>query len=99
MQCMSQRSPKLITVPDRSTGLNLGHRAVPTKILAGAHGLPGHSAEYPNQGGAMPSRLHQQAQIIGWDTTWLHVCFDHDRALVVLRAHLVRVLDSSRRSG
>jgi hypothetical protein len=51
--------------------------------------------------GAMPSRLHQQGQVIGWDTTWLHVCMDHDRALVILRAHLVRVLapGESRKSG
>jgi hypothetical protein len=51
--------------------------------------------------GAMRSRLHQQGLVIGWDTTWLHVCFDHDRMLVVLRTHLVRVLDAdgSRRPG
>ena len=30
----------------------------------------------------------------GNDTTWLPVCRDHDRALVLLRAHLVRALDS-----
>lgn len=27
--------------------------------------------------GAMPSRLHQHGQVIGRDTTWLHVCFDN----------------------
>jgi hypothetical protein len=43
--------------------------------------------------GGMPSRLHQQGKVIGWDGTWLHVCFDHDHALILLRAHLVRVLD------
>jgi hypothetical protein len=51
------------------------------------------------QGGAMPSRLHQQGQLIGWDTTRLPVCFDHDRALLVRRAHLIRVLDPSQGSG
>jgi len=51
--------------------------------------------------GAMRWRLHQQGLVIGWDTTWLHVCFERDRMLVVLRAHLVRVLDASqlRRPG
>lgn len=44
--------------------------------------------------GAMRSRLHQQGLVIG-DTTWLQVCFDRDQMLVVLRAHLVRVLDAS----
>ncbi|MBV9144174.1 MAG: hypothetical protein JO115_25180 [Pseudonocardiales bacterium] len=50
------------------------------------------------QNGALPARLHQQGQVIGWDTTWLHVCMDHDRALVILRAYLVRVLDWPRGS-
>jgi hypothetical protein len=42
--------------------------------------------------GAMPSRLHQHGQVIGRDTTWLHVCFD-DHRLVILRPHRVHVLD------
>ncbi|MBV9139312.1 MAG: hypothetical protein JO115_00030 [Pseudonocardiales bacterium] len=46
------------------------------------------------QNGALPARLHQRGQVVGWDTTWLHVCMDHDRALVVLRAELVRALDA-----
>lgn len=46
----------------------------------------------------LPARLHQQGHVIGWDTTWLHVCMDHDRALVILRADLVRVLDWPRGS-
>jgi hypothetical protein len=50
------------------------------------------------QNGALPARLHQQDHVIGWDTTWLYVCMDHDRALVILRAHLVRVLDWPRGS-
>jgi hypothetical protein len=45
--------------------------------------------------GAMPSRLHQQGQVIGRDTNWLHVCFDDDHRLVILRPHLVRVLDQA----
>lgn len=46
----------------------------------------------------MRSRLHQQGLVVVWDTTWLRVCFDRDRMLVVLRPHLVRVLaaDGSR---
>jgi hypothetical protein len=42
----------------------------------------------------MSFRLHQQGQVVGWDTTWLHVCFDHHQVPVLLRSHLVRVLDS-----
>ncbi|MBV9139324.1 MAG: hypothetical protein JO115_00090 [Pseudonocardiales bacterium] len=50
------------------------------------------------QNGAMPFRLRQQGHVIGWDTTWLHVCMDRHQELVVLRAHLVRVLDWPRGS-
>ncbi|MBV9140506.1 MAG: hypothetical protein JO115_06270 [Pseudonocardiales bacterium] len=46
-------------------------------------------------GGAMSFRLHQQGQLVGWDTMWLHVCFDHHQVPILLRPHLVRVLDSS----
>jgi hypothetical protein len=42
------------------------------------------------QAGATPARLHQRGHVVGWDTTWLHVCFEPDHAFVVLRAHLVR---------
>ncbi|MBV9141230.1 MAG: hypothetical protein JO115_09980 [Pseudonocardiales bacterium] len=44
-------------------------------------------------GGAVAARLPQQGQVVGWDTTWLPVCVDQDRALVVLRPHLVCALD------
>ncbi|MBV9143054.1 MAG: hypothetical protein JO115_19435 [Pseudonocardiales bacterium] len=45
------------------------------------------------ESGAMSFRLHQQGQVVGWDTTWLHVCFAHHQVPVLLQAHLVRVLD------
>jgi hypothetical protein len=48
------------------------------------------------EGGAMSVRLHQQGQVVGWDTTWVHVCFAHHQVPVLLRAHLVRVLDPGR---
>ncbi len=47
------------------------------------------------QHGAMSSRLHQHGQVIGRDTNWLHVRFDKDHRLIILRAHLVRVLDQA----
>ena len=47
----------------------------------------------------MPARLHRQGQVIGWDTTWLPVCFDEDQRLVILRAHLVRLLDQAPGGG
>ncbi|MBV9139742.1 MAG: hypothetical protein JO115_02270 [Pseudonocardiales bacterium] len=43
--------------------------------------------------GAMAFRLHQQGQVVGWDASWLHACFDDRRALVLLHAHLVGALD------
>jgi hypothetical protein len=46
------------------------------------------------QHGAMSSRGHQHGQVIGRDTHWLHVRFE-DHRLVLLRAHLVRVLDQA----
>jgi hypothetical protein len=46
------------------------------------------------EGGAMSFRLHQQGQVVGWDTTWVHVCFAHHQVPVLLRADLVRVLRS-----
>jgi hypothetical protein len=45
------------------------------------------------QAGATPARLRQRGYVVGWDTTWLHVCFEPDHAFVVLRAHLVRALN------
>jgi hypothetical protein len=50
------------------------------------------------QGGALPCWLHQHGRVVGWDTTWLYLCMDQHRTLVVLRPHLVRVLDPPRRS-
>jgi len=44
------------------------------------------------QQGAMPSRLRQHGQVLGWDTHRLHVCFKDERWLVLLQPHLVRVL-------
>lgn len=51
------------------------------------------------EGGAMSFRLHQQGQVVGWDTTWLQVCFVHHQVPVILRAHLVRVLHSDESRG
>jgi hypothetical protein len=45
------------------------------------------------EGGAMSFRLHQQGQVVGWDASWVHVCFAHHQVPVLLRAHLLRVLD------
>ena len=44
--------------------------------------------------GALACRLHQQGQVIGRGTTLLYVLFDHDRQLIALRPHQVRVLDT-----
>jgi hypothetical protein len=46
--------------------------------------------------GALPSRLHQQGQVISRGHTRLHVRFDHDNRLISLRPNLVRVLDAPR---
>lgn len=48
------------------------------------------------EGGAMSFRLHQQGQVVGWDTTWVHVCFPHHQVPILLRADLLRVLDPGR---
>jgi hypothetical protein len=45
--------------------------------------------------GALPSRLHQQGQVVGRGTTRLTVRFDHENHLVRIRPHLVRVLTTS----
>jgi hypothetical protein len=42
--------------------------------------------------GALPSRLHQQGQILGHGLTRLIVRCDHKHDPVTLRPHLVRVL-------
>jgi hypothetical protein len=44
--------------------------------------------------GALPSRLHQQGQVVGRGTYLLYVIFDHGNQLVALRPHLVRVLET-----
>jgi hypothetical protein len=46
--------------------------------------------------GALPCWLHHLGRVVGWDTTWLHLCRDQHRTLVVLLRHLVRVLDPRR---
>jgi hypothetical protein len=45
--------------------------------------------------GALPSRLHQQGQVIRRGHNRLYVCFDADNQLISLRPHLVRVLDDA----
>lgn len=42
--------------------------------------------------GAMRCWLYHCGLVIGWDTTWLHLCMDHHGAFVVIRSHLVRAL-------
>jgi hypothetical protein len=42
--------------------------------------------------GALPSRLHQQGQVLGRGLTRLIVRFAQDNDLVRIRPHLVRVL-------
>ena len=44
--------------------------------------------------GALPSRLHQQGQVIGRGTSRLQVRFD-DNQVISLRPHLVRVLEET----
>ena len=44
--------------------------------------------------GALPSRLHQQGQVIDRGTDRLQVRFD-DNQVISLRPHLVRVLDKT----
>ncbi|MGH3839179.1 MAG: hypothetical protein ACRDSF_26305 [Pseudonocardiaceae bacterium] len=44
------------------------------------------------QHGALPSRLHQQGQVLGRGVTRLIVRFDHEDTPVGIRPHLVRVL-------
>jgi len=42
--------------------------------------------------GALPSRLHQQGQVLGRGTTRLTVQFDGEDTVVSIRPHLLRVL-------
>ncbi|MGH3720271.1 MAG: hypothetical protein ACRDRI_15785 [Pseudonocardiaceae bacterium] len=42
---------------------------------------------------ALPSRLHQQSQVIGQSRYLLYVRFEPDYRLVCLRPHLVRVIE------
>ena len=42
--------------------------------------------------GALPSRLHQQGEVIGRGRHVVYVRFDLEYQLVILRPHLVRVL-------
>jgi len=42
--------------------------------------------------GALPSRLHQQGQVVSRGTYLVHVIFDHSNQLTALRPHLLRVL-------
>ncbi|MGH3777746.1 MAG: hypothetical protein ACRDRR_18790 [Pseudonocardiaceae bacterium] len=44
--------------------------------------------------GALPSRLHQQGQVIGRGTNLVYVLFDHGNQMIALRPHLVRVLEA-----
>ena len=47
------------------------------------------------QHGALPSRLHQQGQVVRRGHARLYVRFERDDQLVSLRPHLVRVLTTS----
>ncbi|MGH3772860.1 MAG: hypothetical protein ACRDRW_15965 [Pseudonocardiaceae bacterium] len=49
--------------------------------------------------GALPSRLHQRGQVIGWGNRLLFVISEHDNQAITLRPHHVRVLTNSDRSG
>jgi hypothetical protein len=44
--------------------------------------------------GALPSRLHQQGQVIGRGTNLVYVLFDRGNQMIALRPHLLRVLDT-----
>jgi hypothetical protein len=43
--------------------------------------------------GALPSRLHQQGEVIGRSAHLVYVRFERGHQLIALRPHLVRVLD------
>ena len=45
--------------------------------------------------GALPSRLHQQGQVIGRGTHLIYVRFDHGGQRIALRPHHVRVIETS----
>ncbi|MBV8541815.1 MAG: hypothetical protein JO063_09830 [Pseudonocardiales bacterium] len=44
--------------------------------------------------GALPSRLHQQGQVVGQSHNLIYVRFDLDHRLICLRPHLVRVIET-----
>jgi hypothetical protein len=44
--------------------------------------------------GALPSRLHQQGDVIGRSAHLVYVRFERGHQLIALRPHLVRVLDA-----
>ncbi|MGH3770413.1 MAG: hypothetical protein ACRDRW_03285 [Pseudonocardiaceae bacterium] len=44
--------------------------------------------------GALPSRLHQQGQVIGQGANLLYVRFEHEYNLTTLRPHLVRLIQA-----
>jgi hypothetical protein len=46
------------------------------------------------EGTVLPSRLHQQGQVVGRDLDSLYVCFQ-DNQVISLRPCLVRVLDTA----
>jgi hypothetical protein len=44
------------------------------------------------EGGALPSRLHQRGEVVGRGSHLLHVRFEEDQDTVAVRPDLVRVL-------
>ncbi|HWR46546.1 MAG TPA: hypothetical protein VN327_02840 [Pseudonocardiaceae bacterium] len=44
--------------------------------------------------GALPSRLHQQGQVLGRGPHQLHVHFDHEDQVIPLRPHHLRVIEA-----
>lgn len=44
--------------------------------------------------GALPSRLHQQGQVIDRGRYLVYVRFDLDQRVICLRSHLVRVIET-----
>jgi hypothetical protein len=49
--------------------------------------------------GALPSRLHQQGQVISRGAYLLHVLFDHGTKQIALRPQLVGVLQAGQRAA
>ncbi|MBV9160430.1 MAG: hypothetical protein JO100_16085 [Pseudonocardia sp.] len=44
--------------------------------------------------GALPSRLHQQGEVIGRSAHWVYVRFECEHSVIALRPHLIRVLEA-----